>query len=180
MEISSLRTSRKLYVHEFGFRRKISLLFVLCIKKICGHFPAGFHHIITCFLIFLFTYYAKSAEITHIWRGKVNKAKRGVHSESIATVPPFGPIEGHKWFDQFSSQWESQKNRFAFIYFGKIQFLPACIWNLPFSCEHETQLNFDNLTPYIYPEEGMVLLEYWAMNSLLWRTRTSWRCFVYI
>jgi hypothetical protein len=36
-------------------------------------------------------------------------------------------IEGNKGFDQILSQWESQKNRFAFIYFGKIQFLPPCI-----------------------------------------------------
>ena len=47
-------------------------------------------------------------------------------------LPPFGPIEGHKWFDQISSEWESQKNRGALIYFGKIQFLPTCIWNLSF------------------------------------------------
>ncbi len=53
-------------------------------------------------------------------------------SESIATLPPFGPIEGQKWFVQISSQWESQKNRFAFMSFGKIQFLPPCIWNVPF------------------------------------------------
>jgi hypothetical protein len=52
--------------------------------------------------------------------------------ESVATLPPFSPIEGQKWFDQISSQWESQKNRFALIYFGKIQFLLPCIWNLPF------------------------------------------------
>ncbi len=52
--------------------------------------------------------------------------------ESVATLPPFSPIEGQKWFDQISSQWESQKNRFALIYIGKIQFLPPCIWNLPF------------------------------------------------
>jgi hypothetical protein len=25
-------------------------------------------------------------------------------SESIATLPPFGPIEGQKWFDQISRQ----------------------------------------------------------------------------
>jgi hypothetical protein len=48
-------------------------------------------------------------------------------AESVATLPPFSPIEGQKWFDQISSQRESQKNRFAFIYFGKIQFLPPCI-----------------------------------------------------
>jgi hypothetical protein len=53
-------------------------------------------------------------------------------SVSVATLPPFSPIEGQKWFDQISSQWESQKNRFSLIYFGKIQFLPPCIWNLPF------------------------------------------------
>ncbi len=40
-------------------------------------------------------------------------------SESIATPLPFGPILGHNWFFQISSQWESQKNRFAFISFGK-------------------------------------------------------------
>ncbi len=49
-------------------------------------------------------------------------------SEAIATLTLFGPIEEQKWFDQISSQ----KNRFAFISFGKIQFLPPCIWNLPF------------------------------------------------
>ncbi len=55
-----------------------------------------------------------------------------LYSESVATLPPFSPIEGQKWFDKISSQWESQKNRLALIYFGKIQFLPPCIWNLPF------------------------------------------------
>jgi hypothetical protein len=53
-----------------------------------------------------------------------------------ATLPPLDPIEGHMWFDQISSQWASQKNRFASIYFGKIQFLPPCIWNLPFMSYH--------------------------------------------
>ncbi len=43
-------------------------------------------------------------------------------AESVATLPLLGPIEGQKWFDQISSQWESQKNRFALIYFGKILF----------------------------------------------------------
>ncbi len=28
----------------------------------------------------------------------------GWKSESIATLPPFGPIEGQKWFDQISSE----------------------------------------------------------------------------
>jgi hypothetical protein len=65
-------------------------------------------------------------------------------TESVATLPPFSPIEGQKWFDQVTSQWESQKNRFALIYFGKIQFLPTCIWNLPFmsaaSVQHDWSL----------------------------------------
>ncbi len=54
--------------------------------------------------------------------------------ESIATLPPFGPIEGHIVivFFQISSQWEFQKNRFAFTSFCKIQFLSPCIWDLPF------------------------------------------------
>ncbi len=50
-----------------------------------------------------------------------------VHSHA-----PFGSIEEHKWFDQIYSQWEFQKNWFIFISFDKIQFLPPCIWNLPF------------------------------------------------
>jgi hypothetical protein len=50
--------------------------------------------------------------------------------ESVATPPPFCPIEGQKWFDQISSQWESEESRFAVIFFGKIRFLPPCIWNI--------------------------------------------------
>jgi hypothetical protein len=50
----------------------------------------------------------------------------GTGTESVTTPPPFGPIEGNKWFDQISSQWESQRNRFEFTSFGKIQFLPPC------------------------------------------------------
>ncbi len=63
------------------------------------------------------------------------------YSESIATHPPFGPIEGHKWFDQISNQWESQKNRFVVISFGKIQFLPPCIW-ISRSCGTASDLYF--------------------------------------
>ncbi len=51
--------------------------------------------------------------------------------ESRATLPPFGTIEGHKWLFQIFSQWEFQKNRFAFISFGKIQILPPCISRSP-------------------------------------------------
>jgi len=66
--------------------------------------------------------------------------------ESVATLPPFSPIEEQKWFDQISSQWESQKNRFALIYFGKIRFLPPCIWNIPFVsyslCTHSSMIQY--------------------------------------
>ncbi len=55
--------------------------------------------------------------------------KKRFESESIATLPPFGPMEGQKWDDQISSQWESQKNRLAFISFGKSQFKPPTIWD---------------------------------------------------
>ncbi len=68
-----------------------------------------------------------------IWGGGAQTFSTSIQNpESVATLPPFSPIEGQKWFDQISSQWESQKNRFALTYFGKIQFLPPCIWILPF------------------------------------------------
>jgi hypothetical protein len=31
-------------------------------------------------------------------------SKTRLSSDSIARLPPFGPIEGHKWFDQITSQ----------------------------------------------------------------------------
>ncbi len=49
-------------------------------------------------------------------------------AESIATLHPFGPIVGHNWFFQISSQWEPQKNWSALISFSKFQFWPPCIW----------------------------------------------------
>jgi hypothetical protein len=50
---------------------------------------------------------------------------------------PFG------FFSQISSQWESRsrKNQFAFISFGKIQFLPPCIWDLPFMSDRLRDLS---------------------------------------
>ncbi len=68
----------------------------------------------------------------YVDRQRLGRRAAEMWTESVATLPPFSPIEGQKWFDQISSQWESQRNRFALIYFGKIQFLPPCIWNLPF------------------------------------------------
>ncbi len=60
---------------------------------------------------------------------KWRKRGYGVHSHAPSIRSHRGT---KKWFFQISSQWESQKNRFAFISFGKIQFLPPCIWYLPF------------------------------------------------
>jgi hypothetical protein len=67
-----------------------------------------------------------SVSLWRSWAGFPIFVKNGDGGHVIATLPPFGPIEGHKWFFQLSSQWESRKSRFAFISFGKIQFyLPA-------------------------------------------------------
>ena len=96
--------------------------------------------------------------------------------ESVATLPPFGPIEGQKWFDRISSQWESQKNRFAFISFGKNQFLPPCIWNLPFmsaasggldSILHEAAQKFDNTFTH-------KVLTYIEHHSVLYSMSPRW------
>jgi hypothetical protein len=66
------------------------------------------------------------------WQGLVSLKSLFSFPESTATLPSFGPIEGRNSFFHISSQWESQKNLFAFIFFGKIQFLPPCIWDLPY------------------------------------------------
>jgi len=47
----------------------------------------------------------------------------GVHSHAHSIQS----IQGRKSFFQISSQWESQKKRFAFIFFRKIQFLPTSL-----------------------------------------------------
>jgi hypothetical protein len=71
--------------------------------------------------------------------------------ESIATLPPFSPIEGQKWFDQISSQWESQKNRFAFISFGKSRFKPPTIWDQLFMTTVSELLAINNWTTFTSP-----------------------------
>ncbi len=76
-------------------------------------------------------------------------------SESEATLPPFGPKEGQKWFDRISSQWESQKNRFALIYFGKIRFLPPCIWNIPF-VTYSLSVNLATFHLFLKTNEQMI------------------------
>ncbi len=54
-----------------------------------------------------------------------------------------------------------QKNRFALIYFGKIQFLPPCIWNLPFMSYRLStgwfcfSIRF-NCFPYMYSVETRI------------------------
>ncbi len=87
-----------------------------------------------------------------------------VSSESIATLPPFGPIEGQKWFDQIPSQWESQKNRFALISFGKIQFLPPCIW-ISCSCRTVSGVAIEWTLAVIWQEN---LFLPWKRNLSIW------------
>jgi hypothetical protein len=36
--------------------------------------------------------------------GNIGILSEELTSESVATFPPFGPIEGKKWFDRISSQ----------------------------------------------------------------------------
>ncbi len=46
--------------------------------------------------------------------------------EAVVTLPPFGPIEGQKWFFQISSQWESQRTGLHLSLSAKSSFyLPA-------------------------------------------------------
>jgi hypothetical protein len=65
-----------------------------------------------------------------VWHLCLVNACAWVHSHAPSIQ---GRIEGHLWFSQISSQWETQTNRFALISFGKIQFLPpSCICDFPF------------------------------------------------
>ncbi len=94
-------------------------------------------------------------------------------TESVATFPPFGPIEGQKWFDQISSQWESQKNRFALIYFGKIQILPPCIWNIP--SYHLGRVPAIKVIRGILNQKSPTVLLMWLLNinSSIWHLQDA-------
>ncbi len=79
----------------------------------------------TCTIFLLLGYSLMKGQIddyvstSSIIPGKILKVRMRAfcsHPESIATLPPFGAIEGHKFF-QISSLWESQKNWFASISF---------------------------------------------------------------
>ncbi len=65
--------------------------------------------IITCCTCFLFA-------LILVWFGTALEWGEPVatsslqYAKSIATLPPFGPLERHKWFFQISSQRVSQKN----------------------------------------------------------------------
>ncbi len=99
-----------------------------------------------------------------------------VCAESVATLPPFGPIEGQKWFDRISSQWESQKNRFALIYFGKIRFLPLCIWNLPFMSTASVVVTFlnTNTLSWLNPTRNIFISTFFTeskcIHDFFWNT----------
>ncbi len=88
----------------------------------------------------------------HVQKVIKSLEKKYSSPESVATLPPFSSIEGQKWFDQISSQWESQKNRFALTYFGKIQFLPPCIWILPFMSTASDNLIARDTIPLAVPD----------------------------
>ncbi len=99
------------------------------------------------------------------------KSKSLSTTESVAKLPPFGPIEGQKWFDQISSQWESQKIRFALIYFGKIRFLPPCIWNIPFmsySLWTDTLASIYVVSSYLPPHTYVFCRTLVAKAELYW------------
>jgi hypothetical protein len=46
----------------------------------------------------------KSVLITEVNKNQFVERTDGLCAESVATLPPFSPIEGQKWFDQISSQ----------------------------------------------------------------------------
>ncbi len=108
-----------------------------CCHRVCPYLPCS-----TLSLIYLYCMWIFSGP---------HRAKPELHwkPESVATLPPFGPIEGQKWFDRISSQWESQKNRFALIYFGKIRFLPPCVWNIPFMSYSLRATDLSILNPHV-------------------------------
>ncbi len=80
----------------------------------------------------------------------------------------FGPIEGHKWFFQIYSQWESQKNRF--FSFGKIQFLPSCIWDLQFMSYRLERSQMQGGKSWILPKEVNANRFFWDSHWLeIWK-----------
>ncbi len=96
-------------------------------------------------------------------------------TESVATLPPFGPIEGQKCFDQISSQWESQKNRFTLISFGKIQFLPPCIWNILFMSYRLGRVPAIKVIRGILNQKSPTVLLMWLLNinSSIWHLQDA-------
>jgi hypothetical protein len=53
--------------------------------------------------------------------------------ESIGTLPPLGPIEGHKWFfPDFFQPMRVSAEPVCIYLFTQNQFLPPCILDLPF------------------------------------------------
>ncbi len=81
-----------------------------------------------------------------------------------ATLLPFGPVKGHKWFFQIFSQWKSQKNRFTLISFGKTCFyLPAfeisrggTTWTGDFKCR-EAKTGFCRNRPKLTGSSGTLI-----------------------
>ncbi len=55
-----------------------------------------------------------------------------MRSESIATLPPSDPMEGHKCFFRLPANESLRRTGLHLSLSAKIQFLPSCIWELPF------------------------------------------------
>ncbi len=57
-------------------------------------------------------------------------AKVGERDIAIATLPPFGPIEGNKWFDQIPSQWVPEKPVWIHLFRQNPVTTPPPLWFL--------------------------------------------------
>jgi hypothetical protein len=95
-------------------------------------------------------------------------------------------IETYKQILFVSSQWESQKDRFGSISFGKIQFLPPCICDLLFMSYRLCRISNSDLLNVSSP--GCLPL-LWSrrqpnrkhiLNSVLWRAEICKNALKYI
>jgi hypothetical protein len=90
----------------------------------------------------------------------------GWKSGQTTFVPLWDWMEGAWLRTQISSQWESQKNRFALNYFGKIQFLPPCIWNLQRRYDMNGRFQMQGGKNWILPKEMNANRFFWDSHWL--------------
>ena len=69
----------------------------------------------------------------------------------------------------------SQKNRFALIYFGKIQFLPPSIWNIPFMSYLLGRVPVIKVMRGILDQKSPTVLLMWLLNinSSIWHLQDA-------